>query len=144
MLRNEKAERTIIEVSVFDANHYTNLLMINEPLDNIEEGVDNILRTYSATFKDGCEADIKVCSGTDNYFVDPVLFDESGHELQCLDCEGDLLGGYEFEVNDKKYIVEIVVSGDIYYCEKCGDIVDLSKEYYMKDDEVHCHNCAKN
>ena len=62
-----------------------------------------MLRTFPKTqlgylyaVQQGYEADIKVCSGQNNCFVDPVLFNDKGGEITVLDVEGELLGFYDF------------------------------------------------
>ena len=57
---------------------------------------DGVVKTYTARFSNGWQADIKVCNAeTENGgpYVDPVLFDEWG----CEQCIG--------EVGDDKYVV---------------------------------------
>lgn len=79
---------------------------------SIEEGYyegaghNDTIATYTAKFSNGYEADIKVCNG-DTPFIDPVLFNSNGYQLQVLDCEDTLEGEYCFEVDGKEYIVNI-------------------------------------
>ncbi len=68
---------------------------------------DSTIATFTAKFTNGYEADIKFCSGQTNCFIDPVLFDKQGYQLAVLDVEGDLLGTYEFEVEDIIYKVHV-------------------------------------
>lgn len=71
---------------------------------------DSVIEVFTGKFKDGFEADIKVCSGTENFFIDPVLFNPNGCEVCVLDSEGgDLLGEYIFEYENKQYIVELII-----------------------------------
>lgn len=74
---------------------------------NLKE--DSTIETFTVRFQDGFEADIKVCAGNHNFFIDPVLFNENGHEVCTLDVEGNLLGEYIFEENNKQYIVDLVI-----------------------------------
>lgn len=67
---------------------------INFRAEGIPE--DATLITYTAKFNNGYEADIKVCSGQRNCFIDPVLFNEHGGEASVLDTEDKLLGLYDF------------------------------------------------
>lgn len=67
---------------------------------------DSVIETFTAVFRNGVKADIKVCAGENNCFIDPVLF-KDGSEVKTLEV-GDMLSGpYEFEYNNKKYIVNI-------------------------------------
>ena len=66
------------------------------------------LKTYLFDFGGGVEAEIKICSGDKNLFIDPVLF-INDKQLQVLDCEGDLLGDYEFELDNNSYIASIEI-----------------------------------
>lgn len=97
-------EIIIIEIPKEEVEEYQALL----ELENVElEDEDSIIDCYSAMFEDGYFADIKICAGQHNYFIDPVLFDR-GHEVMCLDCEGDLLGDYLFETEEKDYLVRLI------------------------------------
>lgn len=63
---------------------------------------------FTACFDDGMEADIKMV--WDGGFVDPVLFDPKGHEVQVLEPDADRIEGeYIFSYNEKDYKVEIVI-----------------------------------
>lgn len=33
--------------------------------------------------------------------------------------------------------------GDIYYCEHCGEIVDLAKDYILTEENIFCHICKE-
>lgn len=68
---------------------------------NIPE--DTIIEKFIFSFGDQIEADIKVCSGQNNCFIDPVLF-EDGFEVGLLEPEFDLLGEYVFEFEGKEYV----------------------------------------
>ena len=65
--------------------------------------------TVTAKFDNGYEADIKLVQDADSPYLDPVLFDENGFEVTCLqDDSYSLDGTYQFDVDDDTYIVEIV------------------------------------
>ena len=70
---------------------------------------DCMIDVYTAHFSNGWDADIKMCSGDANFFVDPVLFDEDGRERAVLDCGDEYEGTYTFEVDGDTY--EVVVEG---------------------------------
>jgi hypothetical protein len=69
---------------------------------------DDTLITFTAKFLDGCEADIKVCSGQHNCFIDPVFYNKNGCQAGLLDPGSELLGEYSFDVDGDEYIVELV------------------------------------
>ena len=71
------------------------------------EGEDEVgtVQTYTATFNNNVEADIKVCKG-DPPFVDAVLYD-SGSEVELIEISDELLGDYEFFYNGKIYTVTL-------------------------------------
>lgn len=73
---------------------------------------DSTIATFTARFSNGFEADIKVCAGSSNCFIDPVLFNEQGCEVSVLDCEANLLGEYYFEFEGNDYVVEIIACDD--------------------------------
>lgn len=87
-------------------------LLNAEELDLHKEkiGKDSTIETFTARFSDGVEADIKVCAGLTNCFIDPVLFDENGSDIGVLDCETELLGKYEFKHDENIYEVTIEVN----------------------------------
>lgn len=65
--------------------------------------------TVTAKFDNGYEADIKLVQDADSPYLDPVLFDEYGFEVACLQDDSYCLDGtYQFDVDDDTYIVEIV------------------------------------
>lgn len=68
---------------------------------------DSAVLVYSEKFSNGFEVDIKICSGQDSLFVDPVLFNQYGHEIGLLDVTDEILGEYEFEYDNKIYIVNV-------------------------------------
>lgn len=78
-----------------------------------------VIATFIATFENGYEADIKVCNG-DTPYVDNVLFDSNGNELDCPEIAETLLGKYEFEAEGDTFEVELVVMED-----------DTSEMYYQ-------------
>tara|TARA_B100001123_G_scaffold360949_1_gene417260 strand:- start:130 stop:429 length:300 start_codon:yes stop_codon:yes gene_type:complete len=61
------------------------------------------IQTYTASFSDGVEADVKVCEGNPP-FVDAVLY-EDGCEVQIREVSDELLGKYQFFYNGKVYTV---------------------------------------
>lgn len=86
-----------------------NYLVEQTHLDFEEEGLieDSTIESYTVIFPDGCEADVKLCAGQTNCFLDAVLFDSRGHEVCCPDCPDSLCDEIEFEYNNVLYIVHI-------------------------------------
>ena len=80
-------------------------------LDSIEgDGTQNTVETFTVEFGDrgygDIQVDIKVCDGHPP-FVDPVIF-RNGHEITCLEPDGDLLGEYIFsDIDGVDYIVYV-------------------------------------
>lgn len=70
------------------------------------EANDEVVKTYTATFPNGYQADIKVVDG-DPPFVDPVLFNEHGQEVCCIEVADDLCGTYQFSVDGDTYVVVV-------------------------------------
>lgn len=68
---------------------------------------DEMLECYTAHFSNGWDADIKMCAGDTNFFVDPVLFDADGNERAVLDCGDEYDGDYTFEVDGDTYKVRV-------------------------------------
>ncbi len=105
--RDKVYEKTI----VIDKPHLDriNYLVEQTHLDFEVEGLieDSTVESYTAVFPDGCEADVKLCAGQTNCFLDAVLFDSRGHEVCCPDCPDSLGDEIEFEYNNTLYIVRI-------------------------------------
>ena len=73
---------------------------INPWLESDEQVPDagecEVLKTYTANFSDGIEADIKVCNGDTGAWIDAVLFDY-GNEINLLEPRYTLVGEYIFD-----------------------------------------------
>lgn len=83
-----------------------------ERILSIEEGhypdydSDTVIKTYTAKFSNGFEADIKVCNG-DTPFV--VLSNEKGIEICVGKVKDTLLGEYHFEYGEDVFVVTVEV-----------------------------------
>lgn len=78
---------------------------INFEKEDIEE--DSVLFKGVAVFDNGFMAHIKVCSGQNNLYVDPVLFDNEGNEVYAGEPAFELLGEYYFEYKGNAYVVYV-------------------------------------
>lgn len=97
-----KVEKELAE----ELQNFLNMEEVN--LYDLEIVEDSVVETFTAKFSDGFEADIKVCAGIDNFYIDPVLFYENGYEACVLEPCAELLGEYVFECDNKEYIVELI------------------------------------
>lgn len=95
----------ISRASVEKYNRLLDMVDVDFKKEGIDE--DSVIKTYTFRFADGIEADIKVCSGQTNLFVDPVLF-ENGHECCVLEPADTLDGEYSFEHNGTIYTAVLV------------------------------------
>lgn len=90
-----------------------NELLAKDGVDGLVEALgyptDEMLECYTAHFSNGWDADIKMCAGDTNFFVDPVLFDADGNERAVLDCGDEYDGDYTFEVDGDTY--NVIVEG---------------------------------
>ena len=68
-----------------------------------DTGADEVIKTCTAVFHDGIEADIKVCNG-DPPFVDPVLFQDGG-QVAVMEVAEELDGEYIFDLDEDQYVV---------------------------------------
>ena len=60
---------------------------------------NSVIEMWTIQFPDGHFADVKVCAGGDECqpYIDPVLFDDSGAEIESLDAgRATLQGEYQF------------------------------------------------
>ena len=81
-------------------------ILEREELDR--EDQDQKFFSITAEFGDGFEADIEVCSGQSNAFLNPVLF-LNGQEIACIqDCSEHLDGEYCWSWKDQEFVVNIV------------------------------------
>ena len=86
--------------------------LLSEGKVDDQTAVDGVIFTFTAMFSDGREADIKVCNAETEGggpWVDAVLFEASGHEIEALEPGDSLLGRHEWilEDEDKKYVVAV-------------------------------------
>ena len=66
---------------------------------------------FSVTFDNGYIADVKVCTGDidDTAWVEMVLFDKNGYEVNCTEVYDNIDNAYELEDNDDNvYIVKVI------------------------------------
>ena len=83
-------------------------LDIEEFTEETEVKRDTILKTFTAKFKNGYEADIKVCSGFHNCYVDAVLFDKNGYQKSVCEPSFELLGEYYFSYEGEEFHAEVI------------------------------------
>lgn len=105
-----KEYKETIVISKETAEELDNLLYL-EDIDFNEKKIakDSTIETFTANFKNGYSMDIKVCAGEDNCFLDIILFDKNSSQVDCMCGEDTILGTFEFEDENVKYITEIVV-----------------------------------
>ncbi|PLS19145.1 hypothetical protein CVD28_01685 [Bacillus sp. M6-12] len=93
----------IIYVDKKEAEEMERILSIQEG-DCPDYDHDATIKTYTAKFANGFQADIKVCNG-DTPYIDNVLFDEQGCEVDCPEISESLLGEYDFQFEGDSYRV---------------------------------------
>lgn len=103
-------------------------------------GRTKTIATFTATFENGFEANIKVCNG-DTPFVDNILFDEQGAPVDVPEISDTLLGTYEFNFEDNSYEVNVVVEDEtsVYHCPKCKS---ENTETWLHNKEQNCLDCG--
>ena len=105
-------EKVTIQISKKEAEELQGLLNLEKAnLHKLKIAEDSVVETFTAKFSDGFEADIKVCAGIDNFYIDPVLFYKNGYEACVLDPCSELLGEYVFECGNKEYVVNLDIVG---------------------------------
>lgn len=104
--------KTQIKISKDDVNFVDKVMEITDETDERWEDYQDLkdctVERYTGRFEDGHFADVSICSGQSNFFIDPVLFNKDGYEVCVLECVDDILGEYEFEDEGNIYILEIV------------------------------------
>lgn len=101
--------KTTIRIPKTEAKELQTLLSGNSPC---EKSGDTI-QTFTGSFENGYEVDIKVCNCSDRFgapWVDAVLFDNNGSEILCLDVRDTLLGEYIFNDGIEVYVVNVVAT----------------------------------
>lgn len=102
-------EKKTIKVDPQVAQELQNLLdQPNVDLHKEKLGKFSTIANFTVRFEDGFEVDIKVCTSEDDVFIDPVLVNSSGFNVQALDPCYDLLEEYVFEHDTKQYVVELI------------------------------------
>lgn len=76
---------------------------VNNDMPKIIESQRKAIQEFEKLVKGGR----LICSGQNNFFCDPVLFNKDGYEVCVLDCADTLNGEYGFENNGNKYVVVI-------------------------------------
>lgn len=109
-------------------------------VDTQEEGLrsigieeDSTLETFTVDFGNNLEADIKICSGQSNCFIDPVLFHD-GADVSILDCEGSLEHGDEFVFEDNNRDYTVIIFNPLHDLER--DIIDVLGKYEADDIDI--------
>jgi len=101
-----------IKISQEDIDFVEKVMAITDETDERWEDYQDLkdctVERYTGKFEDGHFADVSICSGQSNFFIDPVLFNKEGHQVCVLECAEDLLGEYEFEDNGNTYILKLV------------------------------------
>lgn len=72
-------------------------------------GRNETIDAFTAKFKNGFEADIKLCNA-DTPFIDSILNDEQGCEVYTPDVSYELLGKYEFVFENDTYELNLTMA----------------------------------
>lgn len=109
--------KTQIKITQDDVNFVNKVMEITDETDERWEDYQDLrdctVERYTGYFEDGHFADVSLCSGQSNFFIDPVLFDEKGHQVCVLECADDILGEYSFADAGNEYILEIVQEKEV-------------------------------
>jgi hypothetical protein len=82
--------------------------MTEEDFEKEEIGWDRTIYEETVEFKDGKQADIKVCSGQHNLWAEAVLFSKDGDELCFTDPEFDgIVGEWHMQTGSAKYTITV-------------------------------------
>lgn len=98
----------IVYVNKVEAEEMEQILSIEEG-DCPDYDHDDTIKTYTAVFPNGFQADIKICNG-DTPYIDNVLFDEQGCEVDCPEISESLLGEYHFAFEGNTYEVTVTLA----------------------------------
>jgi len=104
-----KTHRTKIEIPKSHLESYELMLDYGEK-ELIEYGIhrlDNI-KTWSGTFDDGKQVDIKLNSSEDDVWTECVMFTEEGSECCVSSVWDEIRGEWNFLCDGEEYIVEVV------------------------------------
>ena len=104
--------KTQIKISQDAVNFVNKVIEITDETDERWEDYQDLkdctVERFTGHFEDGHFADISVCSGQSNFFIDPVLFNKDGRQVCVLECADTILGEYDFEDDGNEYILEII------------------------------------
>lgn len=104
-IKENKALSVTINVPTKDAKEMQSILNRSSAIDTVKQG--EVIKTFTAKFNNGYEADIKVVNGNEDSspYVDPVLFNASGNEIAVGEVADSLLGEYIFDYDGQQYTV---------------------------------------
>jgi hypothetical protein len=103
-----KIHRAKVVIPRHKADFYRKLLKACKMDD--QTAPDGVIETFTARFRNGFQADIKVCNAETSGggpWVDPVLFDEGGNEVSVIEPGDSLLGKYYWEVDGEAYVAVV-------------------------------------
>ena len=85
--------------------------LLKEPQNEAEWVGDGILYCHTVMFDDGYFMDVEVCGvscyeegGCNSAWTQAVLFDPTGHEVNCSEVEEDFFGWWGVDLNDTMYV----------------------------------------
>ncbi|MDR0286653.1 MAG: hypothetical protein LBI03_02945 [Clostridiales bacterium] len=95
-------------------NRWQRLVNMSE-VDFDRDGIDPdcVLEAWSVEFDNGYFAELKVCSGEDNLFLDAVLFEPWNDALRqafVLDCPDNILGDHVFQPYERSNVYVMRIS----------------------------------
>ena len=99
--------KAIRSLSLEEAKFANEILAIEEGIYE-EEDAGEVIREWTATFEDGYFADIKLVNG-DTPYVDSVLFNPAGVQVDVLDVSEEPIGSFLFVTRDAVYTVSVQV-----------------------------------
>lgn len=118
----------IIKIPTKELNYINELLKLNGDEIYQKYGLkrDETI-TYTATFPDGIEADIKLVICEDGLpYTEGVLF-ENGCEVACTDCSDTYVGDWYFEVDGEEYCVHV---------KESKSLDNMNIETYQQEEEI--------
>lgn len=101
----ETTMRVALQIPPGEAREADNLLGMEKVVQDARK--DGVLMTWTATFQDGCQADLKICNGDAGPWAEAVLFDTDGHEIACSHVDTTIWGEWVLLTGNDGYLLQV-------------------------------------
>lgn len=109
---------TTIKIDKETLDYYNLLLELDKAVE--KTGRDELICKWTAEWEDGLQVDLKIVNSEDGPYIDPVVFNQQGAQIDFMEQQFELEGDYTFYPTVQK--------GDLQVGEPHIVIVESSQE----------------